>query len=202
MIAIINYNVGNLLSIQNMFKKIGVESCITSDEAIIASASKILLPGVGHFDYCMQQFNTSGLKAIIEKKVLVEKTPTLGICVGHQMLFEKSAEGLEKGLGWLPGEVVKFDAAKMPAANKIPHMGWTDVVTQNKATLFNNIEEPRFYMVHSYYVQCAEELVAAKSEYGYWFVTAVENNNIFGTQFHPEKSHKFGMQLLKNFSNL
>jgi glutamine amidotransferase len=202
MVAIINYNVGNLLSIQNMFKKIGVESCITNDEAIIANASKILLPGVGHFDYCMQQFNASGLKPVIEEKVLNQKTPTLGICVGHQMLFERSEEGLEKGLGWLPGEVVKFDAAKMPATNKIPHMGWTDVVTQNKATLFNNIEEPRFYMVHSYYVQCADELVAAKSEYGYWFVTAVEKGNIFGTQFHPEKSHKFGMQLLKNFSNL
>ena len=202
MTAIINYNVGNLGSIQNMFKKIGVESCITSDETVIANASKILLPGVGHFDYCMQQFNASGLKPVIEKKVLLEKTPVLGICVGHQMLFEKSEEGIEKGLGWLPGQVVKFDATKMPATNKIPHMGWTDVKTQNKATLFNNIEEPRFYMVHSYYVQCTEELVAAKSEYGYWFNTAVEKNNIFGTQFHPEKSHKFGMQLLKNFSNL
>ena len=202
MIAIINYNVGNLLSIQNMFKKIGVESCISGDEAIIDKASKILLPGVGHFDYCMQQFNASGLKQVIEKKVLVEKTPTLGICVGHQMLFEKSEEGIEKGLGWLHGEVVKFDAAKMPATYKIPHMGWTDVETQNKATLFRNIEAPRFYMVHSYYVQCAEELVAAKAEYGHRFVTAVEKDNIFGTQFHPEKSHKFGMQLLKNFSNL
>lgn len=202
MIAIINYNVGNLFSIRNMFKRIGVESCITNDKAIIANASKILLPGVGHFDYCMQQFNDSGLKPVIEKKVLVKKTPTLGICVGHQMLFEKSEEGLEKGLGWLPGEVVKFDAARMPASYKIPHMGWTDVVIQNKAILFSNIAEPRFYMVHSYYVQCSDELVAATAEYGYPFVAAVEKDNIFGTQFHPEKSHKFGMQLLKNFSNL
>ena len=202
MIAIINYNVGNLFSIQNMFKKIGVESCITSDEAIIANASKILLPGVGHFDYCMQQFNASGLKSVIEKKVLEKKTPVLGICVGHQMLFEKSEEGVEKGLGWLPGQVVKFNTTKMPASYKVPHMGWTDIATQNKATLFANIPEPRFYMVHSYYVECAEELITAKAEYGYWFVTAVEKDNIFGTQFHPEKSHKFGMQLLKNFSNL
>ena len=202
MITIIDYNVGNLLSIQNMFKKIGAESCITNDEAVIANASKILLPGVGHFDYCMQQFNASGLKPVIEKKVLVKKTPTLGICVGHQMLFGKSEEGLEMGLGWLPGEVVKFDAAKMPASYKIPHMGWTDVITQNKATLFNNIDEPRFYMVHSYYVQCADELIAATAEYGYPFVTAVEKDNIFGTQFHPEKSHRFGMKLLKNFADL
>lgn len=202
MITIVNYNVGNLLSIQNMFKKIGVKSDITSDADTIASATKILLPGVGHFDYCMQQFNNSGLKSIIGEKVLEQKTPVLGICVGHQMLFEKSEEGIEKGLGWLPGEVVKLDTAKMPASYKIPHMGWTDVATQNKATLFKNIEAPRFYMVHSYYVQCAEELVAAKAEYGYRFVTAVEKDNIFGTQFHPEKSHKFGMQLLKNFSNL
>ncbi|MBK9484353.1 MAG: imidazole glycerol phosphate synthase subunit HisH [Chitinophagaceae bacterium] len=202
MIAIINYNVGNLLSIQNMFKKTGAECCITSDEAVITNASKILLPGVGHFDYCMQQFNSSGLRPVIERKVLDQKTPVLGICVGHQMLFENSEEGVEPGLGWLPGQVVKFDAAKMPASYKIPHMGWTDVVIQNKATLFSNIEEPRFYMVHSYYVQCADELVAATAEYGYLFVTAVEKDNIFGTQFHPEKSHKFGMQLLKNFSNL
>lgn len=202
MIAIINYNVGNLFSIQNMFKKIGVESCITKDEDLILNASKILLPGVGHFDYCMQQFNASGLKPVIEKKVFDHKTIVLGICVGHQMLFEKSEEGLEKGLGWLPGEVIKFNPAQMPVSYKIPHMGWTDVETQNKATLFKNIAEPRFYMVHSYYVQCAEELVAAKAEYGYSFVTAVEKDNIFGTQFHPEKSHKFGMQLLKNFSNL
>lgn len=202
MIAIINYNVGNLLSIQNMFKKIGVESCITNDEAIIRNASKILLPGVGHFDYCMQQFNASGLKNLIEKKVLNEMIPTLGICVGHQMLFEKSEEGIEKGLAWLPGEVVKFDITQMPHSYKVPHMGWTDIITQNKATLFENIEKPRFYMVHSYYVQCREELVAAKAEYGYLFVTAVEKDNIFGTQFHPEKSHSYGMKLLKKFAEL
>jgi glutamine amidotransferase len=202
MIAIINYNVGNLLSIHNMLKKIGVESCITSDDAVIAAASKILLPGVGHFDYCMQQFKASGLKPVIEKKVLDEKVPTLGICVGHQMLFEKSEEGLEKGLAWLPGEVVKFDKARMPPSYKIPHMSWTDIAIQNKATLFENIEEPRFYMVHSYYVQCREELVAAKAEYGYRFITSVEKDNIFGTQFHPEKSHRFGMKLLKNFADL
>ena len=139
---------------------------------------------------------------MIEKKVLDQKIPVLGICVGHQMLFENSEEGIEKGLGWLPGEVIKFDAAKMPASYKIPHMGWTEVVTQNKATLFKDIEEPRFYMVHSYFVQCGEELVAATSEYGYKFVTAVEKDNIFGTQFHPEKSHRFGMKLLKNFADL
>lgn len=202
MIAIINYNVGNLLSIQNMLKKTGAESCITNDEVIITNASKILLPGVGHFDYCMQQFNASGLRAVIEKKVLEQKTPLLGICVGHQMLFEKSEEGIEKGLSWLPGEVVKFDATQMPSSYKIPHMGWTDIITQNKASLFENIEMPRFYMVHSYYVQCAEELVAAKAEYGYMFVAAVEKDNIFGTQFHPEKSHSFGMKSLKNFANL
>ncbi len=202
MIAIVNYNVGNLFSIQNMFKKIGVESCITNDKAVISNASKILLPGVGHFDYCMQQFNISGLKDLIEKKVLHDKIPLLGICVGHQMLFEKSEEGVEKGLGWLSGKVIKFDKTKMPLSYKIPHMGWTDIIVQNKATLFENIEKPRFYMVHSYYAQCSEELVAAKAEYGYLFVTAVEKDNIFGTQFHPEKSHSYGMRLLKKFADL
>jgi imidazole glycerol-phosphate synthase subunit HisH len=202
MIAIINYNIGNLSSIKNMFKKIGVNVIISSNSEEIESAEKLLLPGVGHFDYCMQQFNLSGLRSIIEKKVLQQKAPILGICVGHQMLFKKSEEGVEQGLGWLNGNVMKFNPLRMPANYKIPHMGWSDITTHNKATLFKDIGEPRFYMVHSYYAQCDNSLVAGTAQYGYEFITAVEHENIFGTQFHPEKSHKFGMQLLKNFADL
>jgi imidazole glycerol-phosphate synthase subunit HisH len=202
MIAIINYGVGNLLSIHNMFRRIGVESIVTSDPDIIASSSHLLLPGVGHFDYCMRQFNASGLKTVIEDKVLNNGSPVLGICVGHQMLFGKSEEGVEEGLGWLDGHVVKFDASRMDNNLKIPHMGWSDLTLYNDATLFKDIKDPRFYMVHTYYVECGHNLVVATADYGYTFVTAVEKDNIFGTQFHPEKSHKFGMQLLKNFSQI
>jgi imidazole glycerol-phosphate synthase subunit HisH len=202
MIAIINYGVGNLLSVQNMFRRIGVECALTSESSVIEKASHILLPGVGHFDYCMRQFNSSGLRPLIERKVMQDHIPVLGICVGHQMLFSKSEEGEEAGLGWLEGVVVKFKVDQMDQQQKIPHMGWSDLSLANDATLFQGILEPRFYMVHSYYVECSEEIVAAKAEYGYDFVTAVEKENIFGTQFHPEKSHKFGMQLLKNFSQI
>jgi imidazole glycerol-phosphate synthase subunit HisH len=202
MVAIINYNVGNLLSIQNMFKKIGVESCITNEIETIEKASKILLPGVGSFDYCMQEFNKSLLQPIIEQKIFKDGIPLLGICVGHQMLFSKSEEGQEKGLSWLDGEVVKFKKGLLPDNYKIPNMGWCDMQVTSKATLFKNIADPRFYMVHSYYVECANNLVAATTDYGYNFIAAVERDNIFGTQFHPEKSHKFGMQLLKNFADL
>jgi imidazole glycerol-phosphate synthase subunit HisH len=202
MVAIINYNVGNLLSIQNMFKKIGVESCITNNTDDIKAASKILLPGVGHFDYCMQQFEQSNLQGIIEEQVFKNNKPLLGICVGHQMLFKHSEEGDRKGLGWLEGNVVKFDNTKLPADYKIPNMGWADIAIRNKATLFNQIVEPRFYSVHSYYVECSSNIVSGVSTYGYEFVVSVEKDNIFGSQFHPEKSHKYGMHFLKNFANI
>lgn len=185
-----------------MFKKIGEQSVITSNFSEIEKASHILLPGVGHFDYCMNQFNLSGLKGIIEEKVFNQNTPTLGICVGHQMLFKCSEEGIEDGLGWLEGRSVKIKKELLAKDYKIPNMGWCDMDLKNNATLLKGIEDPRFYMVHSYHVECDESLVSATTNYGYDFVSAVEKNNVFGTQFHPEKSHKFGMQLLKNFAKI
>jgi imidazole glycerol-phosphate synthase subunit HisH len=202
MLTIIDYGVGNLASVQNMLKKAGAESVISTDVRVISKASKIILPGVGAFDHCMNMFNNSGLRQTVTKKALEEKVPVLGICVGLQMLMESSEEGIEKGLGWVPGKVVKFDINKMPEGYKIPHMGWTDIQPEAFCKLYEGIDEPRFYFVHSYHVFCEDNKnITSTAVYGYPFTASVQKENIMGVQFHPEKSHKFGMQLYKNFIN-
>ncbi len=201
MIVIIDYEVGNLGSVQNMFKKVGAPSKISKDPAVIAQATKLLLPGIGRFDYCMQALQRSGLIPLLEKKVLVEKTPTLGICVGFQMLAEKSEEGLEAGLGWLPAEVKKF---KSRTDLKVPHMGWNWVKPLRESLLLQNFgEEPRFYFAHSYYMETrVPDFDLLQTDYGVPFTSAIQKENLYGVQFHPEKSHKFGMALFKNFAEL
>jgi imidazole glycerol-phosphate synthase subunit HisH len=203
MISIVNYGVGNLASIKNMLKKAGFESVIAEDTDTIKNASKIILPGIGAFDHCMQQFNASGFREVVTKKTLNDKTPLLGICVGLQMLMEDSEEGVEPGLGWIKGSTVKFRKDKVGDL-KIPHMGWTNVRSARQSALTNNLgEDPRFYFVHSYHVKPADssdELLIAN--YGYDFTAAVSRENIYGVQFHPEKSHKYGMEILGNFARL
>ena len=203
MITIINYGVGNLASIKNMLKKAGFESELATDEETIGKAAKIILPGIGAFDHCMSEFNKSGLRNIVTKQVLEQKTPVLGICVGLQMLMEGSEEGTEQGLGWIAGETVKFKKEKLGDL-KIPHMGWTNVQIAKKTPLTENLgDQPRFYFVHSYYVQPSDksdEMLTAF--YGYEFTAAVNRDNIYGAQFHPEKSHKYGMRILENFARL
>lgn len=202
MITIIDYNTGNLGSIKNMLRRLNIASEITNDTEKIANATKLILPGVGHFDYGMQQLNHSGLIPILNKKVLEEKIPILGICLGVQLLTEGSEEGVEKGLGWVKGKTIAFDKSKILARQRIPHMGWTDVSHYSQSRLFADMyEEPRFYFVHSYHLSLTDSkdcLVTAK--YGYEFAAGIEHENILGVQFHPEKSHKFGMKLLENFS--
>lgn len=202
-LIIVDYGVGNLASIKNILKKIGVDSVITSDEATIARADKLILPGVGAFDTCSEKLQQSGLLPILNKKVLDEKVPVLGICVGMQLLAEGSEEGVLPGLGWIRGRIIKFRQDRLPATAKIPHMGWTQVYLKKPSRLFQDMyEEPRYYFVHSYHAQLDspdDELLYA--EYGYPFTAAVEKDNILGVQFHPEKSHKFGMKLLFNFVN-
>lgn len=204
MITIIDYNTGNLSSIINMLKRIGVTSMISSQSEEIETATKLILPGVGAFDYGMQQLKMSGLIPILNKKVLEQKTPILGICLGVQLFTQGSDEGYEPGLGWISGKTIAFDKTKLLPTQKIPHMGWTDVFDYTSSKLFSNMyEEPRFYFVHSYHLQLdnpLDQLVTAN--YGYNFAAGVEHENIYGVQFHPEKSHKFGMQLLKNFAEL
>ncbi len=201
MLTIVDYGVGNLASIRNILKKIGTESVISADPETISKAEKLILPGVGAFDTCAQKLQDSGLKELLNKKVLEEKTPILGVCVGMQLLTEGSEEGDLPGLGWIRGRIVKFKNADLPAGYKIPHMGWTDVVLNKPSGLFKDMyEEPRFYFVHSYYPQLQDEKdVMLYADYGYRFVAGMEHENIMGVQFHPEKSHKFGMKLLQNF---
>jgi imidazole glycerol-phosphate synthase subunit HisH len=203
MISIVNYGVGNLASVKNMLKKAGFDSVIVSDAASLEKADKIILPGIGAFDHCMQEFNQSGLRETVTRKVIEDKTPLLGICVGLQMLMENSEEGAEPGLGWIAGKTVKFRKEKLGDL-KIPHMGWTNVRIAKNTLLTEALgEQPRFYFVHSYYVQPdhkADEMLNA--EYGYEFTAAVNRENIYGVQFHPEKSHTYGMKVLGNFGRL
>ena len=203
MITIIDYNTGNLGSIKNMLKRLGIASQITNDKGAIENAEKLILPGVGHFDYGMHQLHNSGLIPLLNKKVLEDKTPILGICLGVQLLTETSEEGTEKGLGWIKGKTIAFDKNKLAANQKIPNMGWTDVENYQQSNLFEGMyDEPRFYFVHSFHLELEDKndyLVTAK--YGYDFAAGIEHKNILGVQFHPEKSHKYGMKLLENFAN-
>lgn len=204
MITIVDLEIGNLGSIENMLKKIDVPSVRTSRPQDIANANKLILPGVGSFDTGIKNLNKFKLRAILDKKVLEEKIPVLGVCLGMQLLTESSEEGVEPGLGWIAAHTVKFKMNSQDKELKIPHMGWNQVVPKTRTGLFANLpEEIKFYFVHSYYVSCkTSDTVLAKTEYGRVFTSAVQQDNIFGVQFHPEKSHKYGMQLLKNFSDL
>lgn len=200
MVAIINYGVGNLSSIQNMFKKVGVPAVITADLEEISKAEKILLPGVGSFDHGMSKLTQSGLLPTLEKKALVERVPVLGICLGMQMLTRSSEEGTLPGLGWVDAVTKRFRTDL-----KIPHMGWNTLEIKDSSSVFKDMDptESRFYFVHSYHVVCNHEAdILAQTSYGCCFTSSLNKDNIFGTQFHPEKSHKFGMKLLKNFGDL
>ncbi len=202
MITIIDYGMGNLGSIQNMVKKAGYAAEISSDAQQIAQAEKIILPGVGSFDRAMSNLKDLELTALVRQKA-AEGTPLLGICLGMQLLAESSEEGVLDGLGLVPGRVLKFD---LPSGYKVPHMGWNVVEYDSNCALYRHFEaweEARFYFVHSYYFAAETESdVAGKTAYGRHFASSVNRGNVYGVQFHPEKSHKFGMQLLRNFIEL
>jgi imidazole glycerol-phosphate synthase subunit HisH len=201
MIIIIDYGMGNTGSILNMLKKIGAPSSkISSDMDDIVRADKLILPGVGAFDKAMTNLENAGIKHILHKKVIEDKTPILGICLGIQLFARKSEEGNLPGLSWLDAEVKKFNFG-FDNSLKIPHMGWNLIKPKKPSLLLKGLEtESRFYFVHSYHIVCkdgSDEL--SQTLYGYHITSAVEKDNILGVQFHPEKSHKFGMQLFRNF---
>ena len=201
MIIIVDYKMGNLGSILNMLKKIGVQAIVSSLPEDILQADKLILPGVGAFDNGMANLKESSLLSVLNEKVLAKKTPILGICLGMQLLTRRSAEGRLEGLGWVEADTVRFRFGKEESTLKVPHMGWNTVRFKPGSILSSGLEnEARFYFVHSFHVVCdREENVAGKTFYGYEFSSAIQNGNIMGVQFHPEKSHKYGLRLLKNF---
>lgn len=200
MIAIIDYKMGNLGSIANMLKKIGEQAIVTSDVSVIERAEKLILPGVGAFNTGMANLQSLGLLPVLNRRALEDKVPVLGICLGMQLLTRGSEEGDLPGLGWIDGETVKFKFDN-ESNLKIPHMGWNSVTIRQQNGIFEDMDgESRFYFVHSYYVTCNQESdVLATTHYGQDFASSVRRGNIWGTQFHPEKSHKFGTKVFKNF---
>jgi len=199
MITVVDYGMGNLGSIASMLKRIGVKACISGDPAIVARAQKVLLPGVGAFDAAMERIAATGLREVLDCKALRERVPILGICLGMQLLTRGSEEGKLPGLGWIPAATRRFPQS---SEIKIPHMGWNVALPTRDSMLTRGLpEEPRFYFVHSYYVS-TDDLKDSlmKSTHGVNFDSAIGRDNIFGAQFHPEKSHRFGMQLFKNFA--
>lgn len=200
MIAIVDYGVGNLGSILNMFKKIGASAEIVGDPGRLVEADKILLPGVGAFDAGIQSLERSGLRSALELCVCDRKVPVLGICLGMQLMARSSEEGACSGLGWVQADVVRFQPGNSNL--KVPHMGWNLVKAVREDSLINSLpDESRFYFVHSYHVRCDRpEDVLLETTYGGSFHSAFCCGNVWGVQFHPEKSHKFGMALLRNFA--
>jgi glutamine amidotransferase len=198
MIAIVDYDMGNLGSIKNMIKKVGGESIITNDIDTISKAKGIILPGVGSFDTGVDNLNKYDLFEFIKDAVLEKGKPILGICLGMQLMTNRSEEGIKEGLGLVDAETIKF---KESDGRKIPYMGWNIVDKLKQSVLFENFaESPRFYFVHSYYVKCNDgQDVLGRSKNGPLFDSAFEKNNILGVQFHPEKSHRFGMTLMQGF---
>lgn len=201
---IVDYGMGNHGSIINMLKKIGYQAQISSEPQIIRTADKLILPGVGAFDNGMENLKNRGLISVLNECVLEKKTPVLGICLGMQLITQNSEEGILPGLNWIPAKTVRFKFEE-DAKLKVPHMGWNIIDIKNDSAIFNNRQnqENKFYFVHSYHVVCDNvNDVAATSNYGINFTAAIQHENIYATQFHPEKSHKFGMQVLRNFMEL
>jgi len=203
MIVVIDSLTGNLGSIINMLNKIGASAIISSNISDIEKADKLIMPGVGSFDSGMKNIHNQELIPVLQNKVVINQTPILGICLGMQMFTNGSEEGNLPGLGWLDAETVKFKLNNNQTIQTVPHMGWNTVKVIRESALFDDMyPEPRFYFVHSYHVVChKDEDVVTKTFHGYDFASAIQRGNIVGVQFHPEKSHKFGMKLLKNFVN-
>lgn len=203
MIKIIDYGLGNILAFQNMYKRLNVPVGLAKTVDDLRTATRLILPGVGAFDHAMEKLDGSGMRACLDELVLGEKMPVLGICVGMQMLAQRSDEGQLAGLGWIPGEVKGFKSLNQPDL-LLPHMGWNDVKPIGNCRLFKELTaDARFYFLHSYYFECADPAhSAALTSYGKLFSCAVSAGHVHGVQFHPEKSHHFGAQLLKNFAEL
>jgi glutamine amidotransferase len=203
-IHIVDYGLGNIRAFLNMYKRLGVEARTACAAGELQGASKLILPGVGAFDHAMERLQASGMREALDELVLKAGVPVLGVCVGMQMLAMSSEEGVAAGLGWVDGRVRSLKGLPGAGLVPLPHMGWNDVLPSPGAKLFAPLGGPlRFYFLHSFYFECGRSGdVAATAEYRSQFCCAVESNNVFGVQFHPEKSHHFGAGLLKAFAEL
>lgn len=201
-VTLVNYGLGNIQAFAHIYKRLGksVEIADTPDQ--LGRAERIILPGVGAFDWAMARLVRSGLRETLDDLVLNRSTPVLGVCVGMQMMAQRSEEGSLAGLGWIEGDVVRFDEQSVKETG-LPHMGWNDLSLSSSGGLFRNIATPRYYFLHSYFIAPRNpEHVLATAFYGREFAAAIGNGNIFGTQFHPEKSHAWGIELLRNFAEV
>lgn len=204
MIAIVHYGLGNVHAFENIYKRLGIPTVLATTPEHLTQADRIILPGVGAFDWAMERLNGSGMRETLDHFVLSEGRPALGVCVGMQMMARRSDEGVAEGLGWIDGEVRKFDVSEFVARTHLPHMGWNDVRARQANGLFRGLgTDARFYFLHSYYLAPGSQAdVLADTDYNGLFASGVGTGNIFGVQFHPEKSHQWGISLLKNFAEL
>jgi glutamine amidotransferase len=202
MITIVDYGVGNISAFKNVFKRLNIASNIAKSLSDLENASKLILPGVGSFDYAMSQLNLSGMREKLDELVIEKKIPVLGICVGMHMMAKGSEEGTSEGLNWLDAKVLKFDESIIKTRVKLPHMGWNEVRPVKDNILLKNLdEEAIFYFLHSYYFKCNNSNhILGVSDYGSSFSSCINFENIYGVQFHPEKSHNNGETLLHNFA--
>jgi glutamine amidotransferase len=204
MISIVDYGLGNIQAFLNIFNKLGIKAQRASNVLQLKEASHLILPGVGHFDHAMKKLNDSDLRDCLQELVIDLKIPILGICVGMQMLADKSEEGIIPGLGWIPGNVRAFSSNPICSKLPLPHMGWNKLnINQSALISSNNDQLSEYYFLHSYYFDAKDKsTVNATSEYGIIFDAVVNHENIYGVQFHPEKSHECGEKILKNFSTI
>ena len=204
MIGIINYGLGNIRAFANVYNRLNIPHAIISKPDELRNAEKLILPGVGAFDHAMELLQRSGMRETLDELVLERKVPILGICVGMQMLAQSSEEGKLSGLGWIDAVVKRFDPTTLSHKTHLPHMGWNNVVPSSDNALFRELQDsPTFYFLHSYYVSCSrEEHVIARTQYGIQFACAVNFDNVYGVQFHPEKSHHNGVRLLQSFGSV
>ena len=204
MITLIDYGVGNIFAFQNVYKRLNIPTRIAKNSADLDNAQKLILPGVGAFDYAIEQLIASGMRSKLDDLVLEQKVPVIGICVGMQMMGNRSDEGSLDGLKWIDADILKFDEKVIKHRTKLPHMGWNDVTPIKANPLFEGLDKDSiFYFLHSYYFKCNnQDDSIACSDYGISFSSVVNSNNVYGIQFHPEKSHQYGEKLLYNFAKL
>lgn len=203
MIGIIDYGLGNIRAFENIYRRLGIVAAPVRTEKELRRADRLILPGVGAFDWAMSCLDAAGMRDALNSRVLDEGTPVLGVCVGMQIMGDGSDEGKASGLGWIPGRVERFEDRWFNQRTHLPHMGWNDIAPAAGEPLFGGIETPQYYFLHSYFFHPeTEEHVIARSHYGIDFPSALRRGNIWATQFHPEKSHDWGVALLKNFAEM